>query len=47
MIDGENLFAQLVKDNLRTYDNIWKIVNDQREIIQLVVLLDYPCFKNY
>ena len=31
MIDGENLFAQLVKDNLRTYDNIWKIVNDQRD----------------
>ena len=25
MIDGENVFHQPVKNDLRAYDNIWKI----------------------
>ena len=29
MIDGQNFFDQPVKDNLKTYDNIWKIATGQ------------------
>ena len=28
-IDGQNFFDQPVKNNLRTYDNIWKIATSQ------------------
>ena len=28
MIDGHNVFDQPVKNNLITYDNIWKIATD-------------------
>ena len=37
MIDGKNFFDQPINGNLKTYDNIRKIVTGQREIIQLVV----------
>ena len=31
MIDGQNIFDQPVKNKLRTYDNIRKIVTGQRD----------------
>ena len=37
IIDGQNVFDQLVKNDMRTYNNIQKIVTDKEMITQLVV----------
>ena len=37
MINGKNLFDQAIKDDLKTYDNIWKIKVVLEIITQLVV----------
>ena len=37
MIDEQNLFDQPVRNDLITYDNIWKIATGQEDITQLVV----------
>ena len=47
MIDGRSSFDQPVKNNLRTYDNIRKIVTGQGDDYISVCLLDYPYFKKY
>ena len=47
MIDGQNLFDQPIKNNLRTYDSIRKIATGQRGNYTTGCLLDYKCFKNY
>ena len=47
VIDARNFFDQTVKNNLRTYDNIWNIVTDQDDDYATGCLLDYPCFKKY
>ena len=47
MMDGRNLFDQPVKNNLRTYDNIKKIVTSQGDAYTTVCLLDNVYFKNY
>ena len=47
MIDGQNLFDQPVKNNLRTYDSIRKIATGQGDNYTTGCLLDYNCFKNY
>ena len=47
MIDGRNSFDQLVKTNLRTYDNIGKTVTNQVDDYRTGCLLDYPYFKKY
>ena len=47
MIDGQNLFDQPVKNNLRTYDSIWKIATGQGGNYTTGCLLDYNYFKNY
>ena len=47
MIDGRNSFDQLVKSNLRTYDNIGKTVTNQVDDYRTGCLLDYPYFKKY
>ena len=47
MIDGRNSFDQLVKNNLRTYDNIGKTVTNQVDDYRTGCLLDYPYFKKY
>ena len=47
MIDGRSSFDQPVKNNLRTYDNIRKIVTGQGDDYISVYLLDYPYFKKY
>ena len=47
MIDGQNIFEQPVKNNLRTYNNIRKITIDQGVDYTTGCLLDYPYFKKY
>ena len=47
MIDGQNIFDQPVKNNLRTYNNIQKITIDQGVDYTTGCLLDYPYFKKY
>ena len=47
MIDGHNVFDQPVKNDLRTYDNIRKIVTGQGDDYPTNSLLDYPYFKEY
>ena len=46
-IDGQNIFDQPVKNNLRTYDNIRKIVIGQGDDYTTACLLDYNYFINY
>ena len=46
MIDGQNLFDQLVKTDERTYDNILKITVGQGDDYATGCLLDYLYFKN-
>ena len=40
-------FYQPVKNDLRTYDNIWDIVTDQGNDYTIDGLLDYPYFRKY
>ena len=45
MIDGQNLFDQPVKNDLRTLDNILKITTGQEDDQTTICLLDYFYFK--
>ena len=47
MINGQNVFDQPVKNNLRTYDNIRKIAIGQGDDYITGVLLDYNYFNDY
>ena len=47
MIDGGTLFDQPVKSDLRTYDNIQKIVTGQVDDYKVGCSLDYPYCKKY
>ena len=48
MIDGKNLSDQPVKNDLRAYENIRKIVTGQGDDYTAGSLLDYPYFReNY
>ena len=47
MIDGKNLFDQIVKNNKVTYDNIRKSSTGQGDDYTTGCLLDYIYFKNY
>ena len=47
MIDEQNFFDQLVRNNLRTYDSIRKIATGQGDDNITGCLLDYNYFKNY
>ena len=47
MIDEKNHFHQPVKNDLMTYENIWKIITGQRDDYTTGPLLDYNYFKNY
>ena len=42
MTDGQNLFDQPVKNDLRTYDNILNIETGQGDDYTTECLLDYP-----
>ena len=45
MIDGRNFFDQPIKNDLKTYDNIRKIVTGQGDDYTTGCLLDNPYFK--
>ena len=47
MIDGQNLFAQPVKNDVRTFDNIRKIAIGQGDDYTTRYLLDYNYFIDY
>ena len=47
MIDGKNVFDQLIKNDEITYDNIRKIATGQGDDYTTGCLLDYAYFKNY
>ena len=44
MIDAKNFFNQPVKSDMRTYDNIHKIITGQGDDYATGYLLDYNCF---
>ena len=46
MIDGQSAIDQPVKNDLRTYDNIQKIVVGQEDDYSTGCLLDYNYFNN-
>ena len=46
MINGENIFDQLIKNNKVTYENITKIATGQGDDYTTGSLLDYPYFKD-
>ena len=47
MIDEQIFFNQPVRNNLRTYDSIQKIVTDQGNDYTTDCLLDHNYFKSY
>ena len=47
MIDGRNLLDQPIKNDLKAYDNIRKIVTGQGNDYTTEYLLDYSYSKNY
>ena len=47
IIDRQNFFDELVRNNLITYDSIRKILTGQRDDYTTGCLLDYNYFKNY
>ena len=47
MIDEQNFFDQLVRNNLRTYESIRKIETGQSDDYATGCLLDYDYFKDY
>ena len=47
LIDGQNFFDQPVKNNLKTYDNIRKIVTGKEHDYKTSCLLDYNYFNKY
>ena len=46
-IDGRNFFDEPIKNDLKTYDNIKKIVTSQGDDYTTGWLLDYSYFKKY
>ena len=47
MTDGKNVFDQLIKNDIRTYDNFGKITTDQGDDHTTGCLLDYNYFKKH
>ena len=47
MTDGQNFFDQPMRNNLITYDNIWKVATGQGDDYTTGCFLDYNYFKNY
>ena len=47
MLDGEIFFDQPVRNDLITYDNIWKIATGQGDDWTTGCLLDYNYFKKF
>ena len=47
MIDGRSLLDQIVKNNLKTYDNIGKIATSQGDYYMTSCLLGYNYFNKH
>ena len=47
MINGNNFFDQLIKNDLKTYDNIQKITTGQGDDNTTGCLLDHHYFKEH
>ena len=47
MINRQNFFDQPLRNDLITYDNIWKIATGQKDNYTTGYLLDYNYFKKY
>ena len=47
MINGQNFFDEPVRNDLTTYDNIWKIATVQGDDHTTGSLLDYNYFKRH
>ena len=47
IIDEQNFFDQLVRNNLITYDSVQKIATGQGDYYTTGCLQDYDYFKNY
>ena len=47
MIDGKNFLDQPVKNDIRTYDNIWNISTGQGDDYTTGYLVDYNYFKKH
>ena len=47
MIDGQNIFDQSIKSDMKTYDNIQKIATGQGDDYTIGCLLDYLYFKDH
>ena len=45
-VDGQNLFDQPVKSDIRTYDKMWKIAAGQGDDYTTGSLLNCPYFKS-
>ena len=46
-LDGQNFFDQAVRNNLMTYNSIWKIATGQGDAYSTGCLLDYKYLKSY
>ena len=47
MIDGQNFSDELIRNNLRTFDSIWKIAKAREIDYATGCLLDHYCFESY
>ena len=47
MIDGQSFFDQPIRNDLVTYDNIWKTATGEGDDYTTGCLLYYNYFKNY
>ena len=47
MIDGRKIFDQPIQNDMKTYKNTWKIVNDQGDDYVTGCLLNYNYFKKH
>ena len=47
MIDGKNFLDQPVKNDIRTYDNIWNISTGQGDDYTTGYLVDYNYFEKH
>ena len=47
MIAGRNFFEQPIKNDIKTYENIWKITTGQGDDYTTDCLLDYNYFRKH
>ena len=47
MIDGKKFFDQPIKNDVNTYNNIWKVITDQGDDYTTGCLLDNNYFSKH